>query len=123
MYIHVTEALAHQLLTLDEGQYLFMVRDFCKFALTIYGLYNTKPEQQAYCKDIMLITPAADMDQYNRVWEKYVFTLVGGHISPILVGAQDAGLRVIDCRDERNAVFAADAVAAATSDDPLGQLP
>jgi acetolactate synthase-like protein len=43
-----------------------------------------------------------------------VFTLCGGHISPILVGAQDAGLRVIDCRDEKNAVFAADAVARMT---------
>src|SRR6185436_285774 len=44
----------------------------------------------------------------------YVFTLCGGHISPILVGAKDAGIRVIDCRDERNAVFAADAVARMT---------
>ncbi len=44
----------------------------------------------------------------------YVFTLCGGHISPILVGAKDRGLRVIDCRDEKNAVFAADAVARMT---------
>src|SRR5688572_12401553 len=44
----------------------------------------------------------------------YLFTLVGGHISPILVGAKDAGIRVIDCRDEKNAVFAADAVARMT---------
>src|SRR3954451_6745234 len=43
-----------------------------------------------------------------------VFTLVGGHISPILVGAQSAGIRVIDCRDEKHAVFAADAVARMT---------
>ncbi len=43
-----------------------------------------------------------------------VFTLCGGHISPILVGAQEAGLRVIDCRDEKHAVFAADAVARMT---------
>jgi acetolactate synthase-1/2/3 large subunit len=40
-----------------------------------------------------------------------VFTLVGGHISPILTGAQDRGIAIIDCRDERNAVFAADAYA------------
>src|SRR5271156_3322216 len=40
-----------------------------------------------------------------------IFTLCGGHISPILVGAQTVGIRVIDCRDEQNAVFAADAVA------------
>ena len=43
-----------------------------------------------------------------------LFTLVGGHISPILVGAKDAGIRVIDCRDEKSAVFAADAVARMT---------
>ncbi len=44
----------------------------------------------------------------------WVFTLVGGHISPILTGAQNAGIKVIDCRDEKNAVFAADAVARMT---------
>ena len=40
-----------------------------------------------------------------------VFTLCGGHISPILVGAKRIGLRVVDVRDEAAAVFAADAVA------------
>lgn len=40
-----------------------------------------------------------------------LFTLCGGHISPILVGARAAGLRVIDTRHEATAVFAADAVA------------
>lgn len=45
---------------------------------------------------------------------RHLFTLVGGHISPLLVGAQDHGIRVIDTRDERNAVFAADAVARLT---------
>jgi acetolactate synthase-1/2/3 large subunit len=44
----------------------------------------------------------------------YIFTLCGGHISPILVGAKDQGIRIIDCRDEKNAVFAADAVARMT---------
>lgn len=44
----------------------------------------------------------------------YIFTLCGGHISPILVGAKDVGIRIIDCRDEKNAVFAADAVARMT---------
>ena len=43
-----------------------------------------------------------------------IFTLCGGHISPILVGAQDAGIKVVDCRDEKNAVFAADAFARLT---------
>jgi len=41
---------------------------------------------------------------------KFLFTLCGGHISPILTGANKAGIRIIDVRDEVNAVFAADAV-------------
>jgi acetolactate synthase-like protein len=45
---------------------------------------------------------------------QFLFTLVGGHISPILVSAKKAGIRVIDVRHEVNAVFAADAVARMT---------
>ena len=41
---------------------------------------------------------------------RFLFTLCGGHISPILVGAKKEGIRVVDVRDEVNAVFAADAV-------------
>ncbi|MDJ0764007.1 MAG: thiamine pyrophosphate-binding protein [Myxococcota bacterium] len=41
---------------------------------------------------------------------KFVFTLCGGHISPILVGCKNRGIRVIDVRQEETAVFAADAV-------------
>ncbi|NCG20436.1 MAG: thiamine pyrophosphate-binding protein [Rhodobacterales bacterium] len=44
----------------------------------------------------------------------FVFTLVGGHISPILVASKALGMRVIDVRHEVNAVFAADAVARLT---------
>ncbi len=40
-----------------------------------------------------------------------VFTLCGGHVSPILTGARARGIRVIDTRHEATAVFAADAVA------------
>lgn len=39
-----------------------------------------------------------------------LFTLAGGHISPILVEAEGLGMRVIDVRDEKNAAFAADAM-------------
>lgn len=42
---------------------------------------------------------------------KYVFTLVGGHISPVLVECDKQGIRVIDTRHEVTCVFAADAVA------------
>ncbi len=41
---------------------------------------------------------------------EFIFTLSGGHISPILVGAKQRGIRVVDVRHEVNAVFAADAV-------------
>ena len=41
---------------------------------------------------------------------KYLFTLCGGHVSPIFVSAQNIGIRVIDTRHEVNSVFAADAV-------------
>jgi acetolactate synthase-1/2/3 large subunit len=40
-----------------------------------------------------------------------LFTLCGGHISPLLVGAQARGIRIVDGRDERSMVFAADAAA------------
>jgi acetolactate synthase-1/2/3 large subunit len=41
----------------------------------------------------------------------HIFTLCGGHISPVLTGAKNLGIRVVDVRDEATAVFAADAVA------------
>lgn len=41
----------------------------------------------------------------------FLFTLCGGHISPVLVAAKRTGIRVVDVRHEATAVFAADAVA------------
>jgi acyl-CoA dehydrogenase len=55
----------------------FMVRDFSRFALQIYGMDNTKDEQRAYCKEIMLIKAQGDSAQYDRVWTKYVAPLNG----------------------------------------------
>ena len=43
-----------------------------------------------------------------------LFTLCGGHISPVLVAAKARGIRVVDTRDEATAVFAADATARLT---------
>ena len=43
-----------------------------------------------------------------------LFNLCGGHISPILQGAKEHGLRVIDCRHEVSATFAADAASRLT---------
>jgi len=61
------------------------------------------------------------MDGGDRIAEvlrrqgvQFLFTLCGGHISPILVGAKRRGIRVVDVRHEVNAVFAADAVARMT---------
>lgn len=45
---------------------------------------------------------------------RFLFTLCGGHISPILVEAKRKGIRVVDTRHEVTAVFAADAVARLT---------
>lgn len=45
---------------------------------------------------------------------QHLFTLCGGHIGPIYVEAERAGLRVWDVRHEASAVFAADAVARLT---------
>lgn len=42
---------------------------------------------------------------------KYIFTLCGGHISPILTSCEKLNIRVIDVRHEATTVFAADAVA------------
>jgi thiamine pyrophosphate-dependent acetolactate synthase large subunit-like protein len=43
-----------------------------------------------------------------------LFTLCGGHISPILSAAKARGIRIVDVRDEVTAVFAADATARLT---------
>jgi len=45
---------------------------------------------------------------------RWLFTLCGGHISPVLVAAKARGIRVVDTRHEATAVFAADAVARLT---------
>ncbi|HSB61452.1 MAG TPA: thiamine pyrophosphate-binding protein, partial [Vicinamibacteria bacterium] len=45
---------------------------------------------------------------------RFLFTLCGGHIAPVLVSAKARGIRVVDVRHEVTAVFAADAVARLT---------
>ena len=50
----------------------------------------------------------------QRQGVEFLFTLCGGHISPILVAAKARGIRVVDTRHEATAVFAADAVARLT---------
>jgi len=57
----------------------FMVRDFARFALQIFDTHSTREEQRGYCRDIMLIRPVADPEQYTRVWDKYVAVLNGAY--------------------------------------------
>ena len=45
---------------------------------------------------------------------EHLFTLCGGHISPILTEANRLGVRIVDVRHEATAVFAADAVSRLT---------
>jgi hypothetical protein len=40
-------------------------------------MHNTKDDQRAYCKEIMLIKAQGDDAQYNRIWKEYVYALNG----------------------------------------------
>jgi acyl-CoA dehydrogenase len=55
----------------------FMVRDFARFALQIYGMHGTRDEQRAFCKEIMLIRAVPAAEQSRRIWESYVLSLNG----------------------------------------------
>ncbi|KAH0628632.1 hypothetical protein JD844_010001 [Phrynosoma platyrhinos] len=71
----------------------------------IYQLwYQVDPKSTRHGGEIV-----ADVLKAHGV--RFVFTLVGGHISPILVASEKLGIRVVDTRHEATAVFAADAVA------------
>ena len=50
----------------------------------------------------------------KRAGVSHLFTLNGGHIWPILTGAQEHGLRIIDVRHEQSAAFAAEGWAKVT---------
>jgi thiamine pyrophosphate-dependent acetolactate synthase large subunit-like protein len=50
----------------------------------------------------------------KRAGVSHLFTLNGGHIWPILVGAQEHGLRLVDVRHEQSAAFAAEGWAKVT---------
>lgn len=53
-------------------------------------------------------------DVLERHGVRHVYTLCGGHISPILVESESRGIRIVDVRHEATAVFAADATARLT---------
>jgi len=52
----------------------FMVRDFSKFALQLYGKPSTTPAQMDLCLK-MIRKPAVDAERYNQVWNNGVFPL------------------------------------------------
>ena len=62
-----------------------------------------------------LFTPRHGGDRVAQALQAHgvpcVYTLCGGHISPILSAARARGIRIVDVRDEATAVFAADAAA------------
>ena len=55
----------------------FMVRDFARFALQIYGMHGTRDEQRVFCKEIMLIRAVPAAEQSRRIWETCVLSLNG----------------------------------------------
>ena len=50
----------------------------------------------------------------KRAGVSHLFTLNGGHIWPILIGAAEHGIRIIDVRHEQSAAFAAEGWAKVT---------
>ena len=69
-----------------------------------HGLFGALPNTAAHGGELV----ARVLKAHGVKW---VFTLSGGHISPILVAATNTdGIRVVDVRHEVNAVFAADCV-------------
>ncbi len=58
----------------------FMVRDFARFALQIYGMHGTRDEQRVFCKEIMLIRAVPAAEQSRRIWESCVLSLNGEYL-------------------------------------------
>jgi acyl-CoA dehydrogenase len=58
----------------------FMVRDFARFGLEIYGKHTTNDAQRAYCKSIMEIKAVPDFAQYEKIWKELVLPLNGEYV-------------------------------------------
>jgi acyl-CoA dehydrogenase len=52
----------------------FMVRDFSKFAVELYGKQSSTPTQMEYCMK-MVRKPVVDAARYRNVWENHVYAL------------------------------------------------
>lgn len=51
-----------------------LVRDFAKYAVQLYQKKSNTQAQLDYCLK-MIKNPVADIDKFNKVWEKYVYPL------------------------------------------------
>ncbi|MBT7074864.1 MAG: acyl-CoA dehydrogenase, partial [Anaerolineae bacterium] len=52
----------------------FMVRDFSKFALQLYGKPSSTDEQMAFCQR-MIRKVVVDEARYQKVWQEHVYAL------------------------------------------------
>ncbi len=52
----------------------FIIRDFSKFALQLYSKTSSTDKQMEICMKIIR-KPAINKERFNRVWEKYVYSL------------------------------------------------
>jgi acyl-CoA dehydrogenase len=59
----------------------FIVRDFSKFALQLYSK-TSSTEKQMEITMKMIRKPEVNTERFNRVWEKYVYTLNGAYEMP-----------------------------------------
>ena len=87
--------------------YMLVLFTFAKnlnFVIILKLLFQVNPESQAHGGELVAETLKAH-------GVEFIFTLTGGHISPILVAAEKIGIRIVDTRHEVTTVFAADAVA------------
>jgi acetolactate synthase-like protein len=84
--------------------------DFGRLALATAGICDTEGSNQ----ETIMNGGSRVAEVLRSQGVSHLFTLCGGHISPVLVESKRRGIRVIDTRHEANAVFAADAVARLT---------
>ena len=56
-----------------------MVRYFARFALQVYDNPSVREDQIAFLKEVILTKPVPDDNQYERVWDKHIFPLVGAY--------------------------------------------
>jgi len=76
----ILENVKHYAIDLDTLDQIFdfLVRDFSKFALQLYGKPSSTPEQMDFCLK-MIRKPMVDAARYDRVWKNSVLALNGAY--------------------------------------------